>query len=282
MHLSQRLRQPRIWAALLLLGLTGGLICAFLLARGELAGADARAYWSAVRVWLAGGDPYQTVGAYLPYAYAPWTLVLFVPWALLPWSVAWFAWRVLSIVLFAASVGWAYRRRPLATAVLVALLGVPLAANLDTGNVAVPLVLGIWLAELVGPRAGGLAWALATALKWVPALLLPFMPPRARRYGLAFLGVAAVLTLATWPQTLRQIEIVLNFPRPLRLDYLLLVWAAVPWLWSQPWPRWPWPPRTAGRSRPSARSRPVAAWASCHCCRWPVTSPNWAAAMTGS
>jgi hypothetical protein len=77
----------------------------------------------------------------------------------------------------------------------------------------------------------------------VRGLLLPYLPPRPRRYGLAFLGVAAVLTLATWPQTLRQIEIVLNFPRPLRLDYLLLVWAAVPWLWSQPWPRWPWPPR---------------------------------------
>jgi uncharacterized membrane protein len=232
----QRLRQPRVLAAVLLLGLTGGLVAAFLLARGELAGADARAYWAAVRVWLAGGDPYQTVGAYLPYAYAPWTLVLFLPWAMLPWSVAWFLWRTLSIVLFAASVGWAYQRRPLATAVLVAVLGVPLAANLDTGNVAVPLVLGIWLAQLVGPRSGGLAWALATALKWVPLLLLPFLPPRARLYGVALLGVAVVLTLATWPQTLRQIEVVLNFPRPLRLDYLLLVWAAVPWLWSRPWP----------------------------------------------
>jgi hypothetical protein len=55
----------------------------------------------------------------------------------------------------------------------------------------------------------------------------------------ALLGVAVVLTLATWPQTLRQIDIVLYFPRPLRLDYLLLVWAAVPWLWHQPWPP-PW------------------------------------------
>ena len=55
-----------------------------------------------------------------------------------------------------------------------------------------------------------------------------------------------VLTLATWPATLRQLEIVLNFPRPLRIDYLLLAWAAVPWLWNQPWPprwrpRWPGP-----------------------------------------
>jgi len=48
--------------------------------------------------------------------------------------------------------------------------------------------------------------------------------------------VAIVLALATWPQTLRQVEVVLFFPRPPRLDYLLLIWAAVPWLWRQPWP----------------------------------------------
>lgn len=224
--------------AITLLGITGGLILAFLYARGELVGADARAYWAAVRIWLAGGDPYEAVGAYLPYAYAPWTLVVFVPWALLPWGVAWTLWQTMSVALFAASVAWAYRRRPLATAVLVALLGVPLAANLDTGNVALLLVLGIWLAWFVGPRAGGLGWALAAAMKWLPALLLPFIPPRARLWGIAFLAVGAVLTLATWPQTLRQLEVVLNFPRPLRIDYLLLAWAAVPWLWSQPWPPW--------------------------------------------
>ena len=162
---------------------------------GELAGADARAYWAAVRVWLAGGDPYQTVGAYLPYAYAPWTLIVFVPWALLPWSVAWSLWQALSAGAFLASVAWAYRRRPLATALLVAALGVPLAANLDTGNVALLLVMGIWLAWFVGPRLGGLAWALAASMKWLPLLLLPFIPGPARRWGVAFLAVAAVLTL---------------------------------------------------------------------------------------
>lgn len=219
-----------------LIGITGGLIMAYLFARGDLVGADARAYWAAVRVWLDGGDPYQSLGAYLPYAYAPWTLAVFVPWALLPWGVAWTLWQTMSGVLFALSVAWAYARRPLATGVLVALLGVPLAANLDTGNVALLLVLSAWLAWFVGPRLGGAAWALAAAMKWVPLALLPFIPPRARLWGLGFVAVAALLTLATWPETLRQIEIVVGFPRPLRIDYLLLAWAAVPWLWSQPWP----------------------------------------------
>ena len=234
-HAFERLRQPRVLLAVVLLGLTGGLILAFLLARGELVGGDARASWGAVRTWLAGGDPYAPVEPYMPYAYAPWTLILFLPWALLPWSVAWFSWQVMNVALFGWSVGWAFRRRPLATALLVAALGIPLAATLDTGNVTIFLVLGIWLTHFSGPRVGGLAWALGAAMKWLPAVLIVFIPARARLWGLAFLGVALVLSLATFPQTLRQLEVVLNFPRPPRVDYLLLAWAAVPWLWQREW-----------------------------------------------
>lgn len=206
------------------------------MARGELAGSDARAYWAGVRVWLAGGDPYIVGPSFLPSAYAPWSHYLFLPWALLPWEMAWFLWRGVSIVLFAWSVGWAYERRPLATALLVAVLGVSLAANLDTGNINVHVVLGVWAASFAGPAVGGLLWALGAALKWLPAVLIVFVPPRARLWGIGFAALFALLTLATWPQTLRQIDIVLNFPRPLRLDYLILAWAAVPWLWRQPWP----------------------------------------------
>jgi hypothetical protein len=258
-HTVTRLREPRVLLAVLLIGLTGGLIAAALFARGELVGADARAYWGAVRVWLAGGDPYSPIGAYMPWAYAPWTLVLFAPWALLPWGVAWPAWLALNIALFGWSVAWAYRRRPLATALLVAALGVPLAAHLDTGNVGLLLVLGIWLAHFSGPWVGGFAWAVAAALKWLPAWLILFLPPRARLWGLALLGLMALLTLATFPDTLRQLDVVLNFPRPLRLDYLMLAWAAVPWLWSQPWPPW-W--LTLDGLRDGWRSRPsLTVWA---------------------
>lgn len=242
--LPARLRQPRRLAAIALLTLTGGLVLAFIYARGQLAGSDALAYWTAVQRWLSGEDIYQvqpglyippTEGA-LPYAYAPWSLYLFLPWALLPWNVAWFAWRAVNIALFAWTVGWAYDRRPLASAVLLAVLGPALAANFDTGNINVFIVLGVWLAWFAGPRLGGTLWALGAALKFVPGALLPFLPHRAWRHGLAALAVLAVLTLATWPQVVRQLDIVLNYPRPLRIDYMLLAWAAVPWLWTRPWP----------------------------------------------
>jgi hypothetical protein len=234
--LADRLRTPRILAAVVLIGLTGGIVLAFLVRRDELAGADALVYWTAVRNWLAGTDIYLPPPATMPYSYSSWTVFVFLPWALLPWEIAWFCWRAAEVALFALSVGWAYTRRPLATALLLAVLGASLAANLDTGNVAVLLVLGIWLAWWVGPRLGGGLWALAAALKWLPLALIFFIPARARAWGLLVLAVAAALTLATWPATLRQLEIVWGFPRPIRVDYMLLAWAIVPWLWSQPWP----------------------------------------------
>ena len=91
-----------------------------MIARGEAAGADARAYWAGVRIWLNGGDPYHPTGPFLPYVYAPWMLPLFAPWALLPWDVAWFVWRGGTILLLLWTIHWAYRRRPLTTAVIVA------------------------------------------------------------------------------------------------------------------------------------------------------------------
>ena len=88
-----RLHDPRRIAAILLLSLTFAIVLSGLIARGEAGGADARAYWAGVRIWLNGGDPYHPTGPFLPYVYAPWMLPLFAPWALLPWDVAWFVWR---------------------------------------------------------------------------------------------------------------------------------------------------------------------------------------------
>jgi Glycosyltransferase family 87 len=242
--LPARLRDPRRIATIVLLALAAGLVLAFIWARGQLAGSDALAYWTGVHRWLSGEDIYQVLpGLYipptegaLPYAYAPWSLYVFLPWALLPWDVAWVLWRVVNVALFAWSVAWAYDRRPLGTAVIVATLAPSLAANLDTGNVNLLISLSPWLAWLVSARWGGIGWAVGTALKFLPAPLLLFMPRPSWRVGLGVLAVLAVLTLATWPQTLRQLDIVLNYPRPLRVDYMILAWGIVPWLWLRDWP----------------------------------------------
>src|SRR6266545_3595568 len=131
-----RLHDRRRILAMAILIVVGTLMGAGLIARGELAGADARAYWAGARIWLDGGDPYHPAGPFLPYVYAPWMLPLFAPWALLPWDVAWFVWRGGATLLLFWSIHWAYRQRPLATAVAFLLLAFPLAANLDTGNIA--------------------------------------------------------------------------------------------------------------------------------------------------
>ena len=147
------LRDPRRIAAIILLSLTFALLLSGMIARGEAGGADARAYWAGVRIWLNGGDPYHPTGPFLPYVYAPWMLPLFTPWAALPWDVAWFVWRVGTILLLLWTIDWAYRRRPLTTAVIVALLGFPFGANLDTGNINLQLTLMLWAAQFTGPRA---------------------------------------------------------------------------------------------------------------------------------
>ena len=109
-----RLHDPRRLAAMAILIAVAGIFGAGLIARGELAGADARAYWAGVRIWLAGGNPYAPTGPFLPYVYAPWMLPLFAPWALLPWDVAWFVWRGGALLLLFWTIHWAYKRKPLA------------------------------------------------------------------------------------------------------------------------------------------------------------------------
>ena len=165
------------------------------------------------------------------------------PWAALPWETAWFVYRVLNLILFAWSAAWAYKQHPMATAILVVIITIPLAATLDTGNITLLCAMGIWAAHFAGPRLGGFFWALATALKWFPLLLFLILKPRTRLWGIAWMFLFGILTLAVWPQVIQQLELVINFPRPLRLDYILLVWAAVPWIWSHPrwfeWRTWP-------------------------------------------
>lgn len=233
-HEIHRLRDRRRLLAMGLLMITFGFLAAGLVGRGEPAGADARAYWAAVRIWINGGDPYHPSGPFLPYVYAPWMLPLFAPWALLPWDVAWFVWRGGTILALLWTIEWAYRRRPLETAIVVAALGFAFGANLDTGNINLQLTLLVWAAQFSGPVLAGLLWAIAAWMKWLPAVLLGVLAPRARLWGLAFLGISAVLSLATLPLTITQLEALFGFGRrPLRLDYLVFAWALVPFLWRR-------------------------------------------------
>lgn len=245
-----------------LLIVTFGLTVAGMVARGEAAGADARAYWAGVRFWLAGGDPYHPATPFLPYVYALWMLPLFAPWALLPWDVAWFVWRGGTILALLWTIDWAYRRRPLATAVTVAILAFPIGANLDTGNITLLLALGLFGAQFVGPRLAGAIWGLATWMKWAPAITFIVLAPRARLWGLGWLAASVLLSLATLPLTIAQLEALFAFDRPLvRLDYLVLLWAFVPWLWRREEP-FAWLRPAAWRQAWSVATRWLRAWSS--------------------
>jgi hypothetical protein len=231
---SVRLRDRRRIVAMSILVVVFALAIAGMLARGETAGADAQAYWAAVRLWLDGGDPYHPTGPFLPYVYAPWMLPLFIPWAMLPWEVAWFAWRGASLLLLLWTIRWAYARRPLPTAVLVLILAIPVGANIDTGNVNLLLAVALFGAQFLDARIGGLLWGLATWMKWVPAPLWLVLPARARGWGLWFLLLAALLSLIMLPLTIIQLQALFGFShRPIRADYLVFVWSTVPWWWRR-------------------------------------------------
>ena len=223
----RRLRRAS-WA---IIGLTWIVLMAVMLWRGQAAGVDTLAYWLGTRTWLAGGDPYAGTCP-LCYAYAPWAVPLFAPWAIVPWPLAFGLWRAATVIGLAWSTIWAARRRPVLTALLFAAISVPIGINLDTGNVTLPLVLLIWVSRRWGPGAEGIAWGLATGLKWVSAPIWLVLSPAARRAGLAALAVTALADLVLWTGTLRQVLTVANMDRPIPFDYLVLLWATVPWLWT--------------------------------------------------
>ena len=141
-------------------------------------------------LWLNGGDPYHPTGPFLPYVYAPW---------MLPAVRA-----VGGPALGRRLVRVARRDDP--AAALDDPLGVPPApaddrghrrprsafpfgANLDTGNINLQLTLMLWAAQFSGPRLGGLLWALATWMKWIPVIVWPILSVGAKRWGLLWLAV---------------------------------------------------------------------------------------------
>jgi hypothetical protein len=88
----------------------------------------------------------------------------------------------------------------------------------------------LWAAQFSGPRLGGALWALATWMKWVPAIVWPILGPAARKWGLVWLAVSIGLSLIVLPLTIVQFQTLFGFgARPIRLDYLVYIWAFVPW-----------------------------------------------------
>ncbi len=96
----------------------------------------------------------------------------------------------------------------------------------------------IWAAQFTGPRVAGLLWALATWMKWIPIIHWPILSAGGRRWGLLFLALSIALSLALLPQTIIQFQTLFGFgARPVRLDYLIFLWAYVPWWYrrADPW-----------------------------------------------
>ena len=235
-----RLRDPRRPLAVAIIGLVGGLMLMVLFLHRDGMGADALAYWHGTRTWLEGGDPYRPAGPWWPYVYAPWLLPVFVPWALLPWPVAWIVWEGAIVALVAWSVAWAYERRPLPAAIAFLVMSIPIGLVVDSANIALFLTFGLWAMWFAGPRTSALLWALATAIKWFPAVFFVALPRAARPWAIGLIVIAVALSLATWQMTLEQIELVGLFGVPtvgrgsagVRVDHLVFLWALVPLLWG--------------------------------------------------
>ena len=137
-----------------LLIITFGIIAAGIVARGEPAGADARAYWAGVRIWLGGGDPYHPTGPFLPVRLRAVDAA-----ALRAVGAAAVGRRLVRLARrhdppLLWTIHWAYRQRPLETAIIVVLLAFPIGANLDTGNINLLLTLMLWGAQFTGPGRG--------------------------------------------------------------------------------------------------------------------------------
>ena len=67
-----------------------------------------------------------------------------------------------------------------------------------------------------------------------PGRLLADPAGRAKRWGLLWLAVSVALSLLTLPLTIMQLQALFGFgARPIRLDFLVYLWALVPWFYRK-------------------------------------------------
>ena len=128
------------------------------------------------------------------------------------------------------TIHWAYRQRPLETAIVVALLGVPVRGE-PRHRQHQPAADAAAVGRPVHGPGRGRAAVVGRDLDEVGAgpVLCRCSPRAARLWGLVFLAASALLSLATLPLTILQLQALFGFgARPLRLDYLVFLWALVP------------------------------------------------------
>jgi len=155
---------------------------------------DTRAYWLAARHVLDGTNLYApaTVSDLGAYKYPPVFAQLFAPAAFLPeLAVAWL-WRITGMLCLRYLVGsW--------RAAIVACAFLPVLIELSLGNVT--LQIGAILVFALRDRRGAYLLPWAVALKWGPALLVPYLwwrRPESRRPLAIGTAVFAAACLVSW------------------------------------------------------------------------------------
>lgn len=155
---------------------------------------DTRAYWLAGRHLLEGTTLYSpaTVSDLGAFKYPPIFAQLFVPAAPLPELVVAWLWRVSGVLCLRYMVGsW--------KAALVAIAFIPVLIELSLGNVT--LQIGAVLVFALRDRRGAYLLPWVAALKFGPALLVPYLwfrMPDSRRPLLIGTGVFAIACLASY------------------------------------------------------------------------------------
>jgi glycosyl transferase family 87 len=196
------------------LWLLGAVIAAVLFAQTwsrahRIGGIDLTSYLEASRVLVHGGNPYLPSASY-PYIYPLFFAFALIPFSFVPADLALLLWYVMLLgallwttraVLRLAYPGLGTRALTPFVAMLFAVSYPVIQSNLRNGQANL-VVLALCILALDANRdgseaRGAFAWAVAIAIKIVPAVLVPFFVRRSRWrvVVVAFVTVAALSLL---------------------------------------------------------------------------------------